>query len=386
MKKSKQVILILLGIIIAAAVVGGLLLNHFSFFKYADTPEIVSVEFVDQNPLSMKAFRSYIEEKQQYYESKNEKLDPSDYGFYINSFPVYHEFKVTLSDGRTVNVSSQHNIAQIDDATSVSVLALVKYGECLAVENNPSPMVPVTLTAILSTSKYADCTKEFEFQAQKPLIPSYLQSFTAHISEGKTYVVDSENFKFNEDTFDIVYADGTSKTVSAVKDEHFGSYSIDGHPVIVDSGVNTVDGQDYICYLDEKYPLPNGSFNLSDPSFTAKITSYTFNEKGLVDVVNFDITKEDGTVIPASVTVDKYGFETTTTYKNIDDFYPRVVVEYSGMFNPFAKNTVYITVADRYTALDTVILENPKGLSFFRSFDMSLEGAEFFAMLHGFVD
>lgn len=379
MKKSVKIVIGLLGGFIVLLVVAALFLNSQSFFKYAVSPEIVSVELIDDNPVYLKEVKDIHKEEMEYFEEIGEELDDSYLNF-DESGSVY-EFKVTLSDGREFVIPSNSFIFTVDKAHQVHVSAYVQYSKCIEAEKQGAQTVPVYIEAELYKGTFDEPVDTFETTDEKEYTASRIESIKPLFDS--PLAVSGTDYKLEEKEFEITYSDGTVKKLSPVREEaktdrpyDFERYTFDGEPLLLNDSLTDNARYLEISYLDAKTKVQLVSlFGKGEGPFSdIKITDYTFDEENELDTVSMTLTKNDGET--QKITAEYPGREVNNAiYADYIDGFPIYLrVSYS---------TDEIIIGVTASKVNDIIkVASPKKTKLLDLYDFEMYGADFFSIMH----
>ena len=388
MKKSVKIIIAVAVVFVALFAGAVAFLHSHSFFKYAVSPEITSVELTDSNPISLKAVKRYYEQNKSFAEENGEEVT-----FHLNDSFTEHRLKVTLSDGRALDLSGLDFTFDVDAVHEIRIYAYVKYNECIEAENQGKTTVPVYIEAELlkGNSRY-HCVNSYETVAEKQITASSVEYIKPLFDTELT--VKGREYNLEEKKFEIKYADGTVKTVSPVKTK-------DGYPVSnYDYEMYTLDGKTMLFNEQgngDSYTLEVGFF---DESVTMNIKSYydegdrpyekieitdcTFGQGNEIDKLSFAITKADGTIENYTVAYPENDLLYVPVVGFLDGYCIRADVIEAPATKKFPTGELFIYInVDEYLLSDHKDFPAPEKISLTDMYPFDIYGADFFAAIQG---
>jgi len=194
----------------------------------------VSVSFADNNPISVA------------------DVDNAEFTsvYYLHESEIDYEITVTMPDG-TKQVLNHDVNAESTERYKNYGYAYVDFEECEIARINGSTTIPVHIYVEITDNITGEKVKDYEFVVYKKLVASYIKSISP-VEGTPTFIYEkSEAVNFGSTKFNIVYWNGASDTVLAVKTDEIGDkpqYTLNGIPLRY--VLNRHDKKIFVSYID----------------------------------------------------------------------------------------------------------------------------------------
>lgn len=362
MKKIKKILALTLAILI---LMSAMAVQSFALFD-KELPTVESVEFIDENPISLKALKNYFDQAEEWYDPGEMPMDEPCYLYLDTNFA--YEIEITFSNGDVQQMMLEDYFLDCGDYC-LYVEAHVYYEDYLEATAGDDIDVSVSIGVESSYSIVNDYFSE-EFVLQKETVSCYVLSMIPLSIMPSILYKNCDYYDIEGAKFLVTYANLKTETltISVEKNENdYPEYFLGDK--LIDIYVDDLD-EVYtfgFSFYDEKY---SKRVTVKDEPFESiSITECDFDvNKKELSSIKCEVTLKDGTVQTVEKTFDEP--LTTTDYAVIGVVKDYVVTVFVDDFeivgdNTFLTDNFCITVEVGYdeAVSDTYRVENP--LSFF---------------------
>ncbi len=295
--KNRQISKIVAFIMAICLVIGALPVQSFAASIFA--PKITKVEFVDENPISMKEVTRIFQ-----LNGESDMVILNEFEFMNNPGTGfdYQNLKITLSDSRQ---SSLRDIFEtFNDVTSyIHPVLKVSYNDCLTALKNGTP-VDVHVRFSVTFRNLGEV--KYDGYVQKEIVDEVLVRFENTSNEPLVlYEGVYEGDCIEGQEFEFEFADGTVKTAKIEPqksnmwwDERLLDNRLIGFSLQTDSEFDEYDNEIinysmFYRYMDEYYEQP--AVKIPCPYEKIEITDYLMGENNTLKSISYTLTKKDGT-------------------------------------------------------------------------------------------
>ena len=382
----KKTVKIIIGIFCTLAIIIGafaIFLGCKGFFRYVSTPEIVSIEITDSNPISLK------EANREFDEFDDGEKHEESY-CHIGDMNIMHEYTVTLSDKSEFTFPSldPDPFHTIDKAHSVYVDAYIKRSDVEKALKQKKDTVPVYIEAELYKGDYDEPVYVFECESEKQFAQAVVESIKP-LFDSPITISGGANYKLEEKKFEITYADGTVKVLSPTevkKPDEFDlydceRYTLDGKTMSIYDSYVDKKREITLVFFDEETKIEVVPVDTDKSSFKKlDCTEVSLPDETENGIAHFTVTKNDGTTEDFTYEFTKEDLG-TNRYAAFTEGYPiYICINYTRQQN--GNGDIVVTLSAHGYGESEQTFVAPHLYDANVPFDFEYAGATVFSILH----